>query len=417
MDVLAHEDEVVVDALEQGARQNLLEGFQVGDQVGNPLYSIVNEHRAIVILLLVLPLLFALTVNWLRRRAGRGHETSSRLLDAYSSLPLARRWAVWALTTSSATHLMLAFTHDLSMYSGLYLVGAGALGIGARWTLLDRNPKRVLLIVVGSIVGFWFLGSPPDQIGVVVKLIELFALALLVVPGRQSRTRFAPAGVVALVVLNGVGIWLGAFAAEGEDGGHHGGEYPGPGTVVPYIERLNPTEAEQRAADAMYLQVKETLAKYKDPSAAEADGYDVIPISGRDHHADNEEFINDGRIFDPHRPETLVYAESVQGPVLLGAMFQMPFDEAGPRIGGPLTVWHSHENVCLSLIPFSMISLLSPYGMCPIGSVNIPRTNEMIHVWTLPGVEDEWGHIEEEWLDDYLSGASIRRVDARVRAP
>ena len=172
------------------------------------------------------------------------------------------------------------------------------------------------------------------------------------------------------------------------------------------LERLEPTSAEQVAADDVYEQVKAALAKFEDPSVAEAYGYDVLPVIGQDHHADNAEYLDDGRIFDPERPETLVYAETERGPVLLGAMFQMPFNEEGPRVGGPLTVWHGHENVCLALTPPAMIGLLSPYGVCPLGAVNIPRTNEMIHVWTLAGVEDEWGHLEDDWLDHHLNDAS-----------
>ncbi|MGF1617965.1 MAG: hypothetical protein ACFCU2_09210 [Acidimicrobiia bacterium] len=406
MDVLAHEDEVVIEVTDEGTRQNLLEGFEIGDQVGNPLYSIVDEHSAVYVLFLMLPLIPVLCVRFLRKSAARGNLRSARVMTDYAYLPLARRWAVWALATSALVHLMLVFTHELSGYSALYLAGAIGLAMATRWTLRGTDSKKTTMIVVGSVVAFWFFGAPPDQVGVVTKLIELFALALIAVPGGESSRRLAPIGVVALVVLNGVAIWIGAFAAQGEDGGHHGGEYPGPGTVVPYIQRLEPTAEEQVAADELYAQVKSALAKFEDPLVAEAYGYDVLPIVGRDHHADNPEYLEDGRIFDPERPETLVYAETPRGPVLLGAMFQMPFNEPAPRVGGPLTVWHSHENVCISLVPPSMVGLLSPYGVCPLGSVNIPSTNEMIHAWTLPGVEDGWGHIEDEWLEQYLNDVS-----------
>jgi hypothetical protein len=55
--------------------------------------------------------------------------------------------------------------------------------------------------------------------------------------------------------------------------------------------------------------------------------------------------------------------------------------------------------------PLGLAGLESPFGVCPIGSVNIPKTGEMLHMWTLPGVpiEDHWGHIDEDWLDAYLA--------------
>lgn len=386
------------------ARENQLEGFEIGDQVGNPLYSVINEHVAAVVLLALMPAIGWLIVRLLRRWAARGHTPSLAILDGYQALPVARRWAVWAIVSSAVVHAALVFTHEPSAFTALYATGAGLLVLAAVWVVHDRRSRLTALILVSSVVGFWFLGAPPDQLGIVTKLIEMFALALLVVPGAGVRRRFGPAGVATLVVLTGVAAWAGAFNSAGEDGGHHGGEYPDLATVVPYIERLEPTVEERRAADELYQQIVVAVEKYQDPSVAEADGYDVGTIIGTDHHADNPAYIADGRILDPGRPETLVYAQGNDGPVLIGAMFQMPgFHNPGPMIGGPLTVWHSHENVCISVTPPALVGLMSPFGVCPVGSFNMPGTNEAIHVWTLPGVEDEWGHLEDAWLEDYLS--------------
>ena len=65
-------------------------------------------------------------------------------------------------------------------------------------------------------------------------------------------------------------------------------------------------------------------------------------------------------------------------------------------------MWHSHENICFTLMPPALVGLMSPYGSCPVGALNIPQTNEMIHAWVLPGVEDEWGHIDDEWFEHYI---------------
>ena len=181
---------------------------------------------------------------------------------------------------------------------------------GSCWVFF---PRLTVLVLVGSVVAFWFLGTPPDQVGVATKLVEMFGLALLVVPGHGVKRTFAPAGVVSLVVVTGIAVWIGAFASAGEDGGHHGGEYPEPGTVVPYIDRLEATLAEQQAADDLFDQVVLGVAKYDDPAVAEGDGYNVGTIVGRDHHADNPAYLEDGRILDPERPETLVYASTESG--------------------------------------------------------------------------------------------------------
>ncbi|MGI9584175.1 MAG: hypothetical protein ACR2N7_01125 [Acidimicrobiia bacterium] len=41
----------------------------------------------------------------------------------------------------------------------------------------------------------------------------------------------------------------------------------------------------------------------------------------------------------------------------------------------------------------------------PIGSINVPRTGEMLHAWLMPGVpaEDRWGHVDEQWFASFLA--------------
>lgn len=45
---------------------------------------------------------------------------------------------------------------------------------------------------------------------------------------------------------------------------------------------------------------------------------------------------------------------------------------------------------------------MSPHVSRPVGARNMALTNEMIHVWVLPGVEDEWGHLDDHWLEHYI---------------
>lgn len=381
----------------------VLEGFEVGDQVGNPLYAVTEEHALVALVIILLPLLAWALTRLVRRAAADGTPWAQRTVDRYDDLACARRVAVWLVAASALIHLVLVFTHEPSWYTGAYLAGSVMLGAAAYWLFTGRRTQWVVAIVVGSIVAFWFLGAPADQVSMATKLLELFALALLAVPG--GGRRFASTGVVALVVITGIAAWIGAFSTAGEDGGHHGGEYPEPGTVVPYIDRLEATDVEHDAADHLYAELLVATEPYRDPEVARAAGYQVEEIRGTDYHAQNPDLIGDGRILDPDYPESLIYAESADGPVLVGVMFEMDgLSDSGPRIGGPITVWHSHENICFSLTPVALAGLLSPYGVCPLGSINIPSTGEMLHAWVLPGIppEDQWGHVDEEWLNGYL---------------
>lgn len=125
-----------------------------------------------------------------------------------------------------------------------------------------------------------------------------------------------------------------------------------------------PTPQQQEAADKLAAETKAGVAKYLDPAAAEAEGYQPSSPSWRPvTHYINPAYQRDGEILDPSRPESLVYANTSKGPVLLGAMYLMPEPGTlGPRIGGCLTQWHPH----------------SLWGQ---------ETPEMMHVWTadVPG--------------------------------
>ncbi len=405
-----HADEpIVVPSSDGSGGATVLEGFNIGDNVGNPLYTVVNEHLAAVVMLLLLPLLTWMAIRFVRVLANRGMPRAVGIRVKVADAPLNRRVAALAVAWSAVLHAVLVFSHDVSFYTALYAAGAAALGWAA-WSIVSARRRSAVSIVVVSIAAYWFLGAPPDQLGLFVKLMELLALALLAIPTADAQRRLrrmAPAGVVCLVVLTSFAAWIGAFATVGADGGHHGGEFPSPATLVPYVERLEPTPAEAAFADEVYWATVAAVGKYQDPSAAQAAGYDVGTIRGLDHHAQNPDLVGDGRILDPEYLESLIYAETPHGPILVGVMFETDgIWDTGPTDGGPIIMWHRHENVCFSLLPPAIAGIESPFGICPLGSLNIPYTGEMVHAWTLPGMpeEDHWGHLDDEWLEAYIRG-------------
>ncbi len=126
----------------------------------------------------------------------------------------------------------------------------------------------------------------------------------------------------------------------------------------------HPTPRQREAAGKLAADTKAEAAKYQDSSVAEAAGYRAISPDWRPiTHYLNPAYQRDGEILDPTRPEALVYANTSEGAILLGAMYLMPEPGAtGPRIGGCLTRWHAH-------------------------SLQGWETPEMMHVWTaeVPG--------------------------------
>jgi hypothetical protein len=270
-----------------------------------------------------------------------------------------------------------------------------------RWR---RYGAITLAASIMAYAGISMGGEPPDQVGLATKLLELTALAIVLTPqhGHRWRRLAASTSTVVFAVVIAIGAWAGAFSAGA--GGHHLGEVPAPGVLVPDGEDREPTAHERRDADELYAATLVTAAKYADPDVARDDGYDVDGMYGLDYHAANETYKTDGRILDPERPENLIYAVTEHGPVLVGMMFEVEdIGVEGPAIGGPLTVWHAHDHVCFSLAPPALSGLTSPFGTCPLGSITVPITNEMIHIWTLPDVPERFGDLEDDWLNDYIN--------------
>jgi hypothetical protein len=55
------------------------------------------------------------------------------------------------------------------------------------------------------------------------------------------------------------------------------------------------------------------------------------------------------------------------------------------------------------LLPPALSGFTSPFGGCPVGSITIPATPEMIHVWVFPGAPIMFGDLDERWRATYLA--------------
>ena len=148
-----------------------------------------------------------------------------------------------------------------------------------------------------------------------------------------------------------------------------------------------PTDAQRQAASTLVAQCLRAAEQkgWFDFEAGRRQGYRL-----QDHdenHYYNWQYIVDGVILDPERPEYLMYYQTESGPQLLGFMFLVgdPLQE-GPQIGGPLTVWHYHvfaRPICYreGLLPVGE-PLLGPGATCAEGMPR-QRSPEMLHVWIL----------------------------------
>ena len=156
------------------------------------------------------------------------------------------------------------------------------------------------------------------------------------------------------------------------------------GMVMAPVPSGPPTAAQQAAANLLVAQTEAALTKYTSLSAATASGYAPATNPNRFmvHYANWRIARTDG--FDPSNPAFLMYANTVNGPKLLGAMYLGPAPcMPGPDIGGSLTQWHAHDDLCLS--GGQVVGRTNSSGMCATG-VHHTNIYFMLHVWTDPSL-------------------------------
>ena len=146
----------------------------------------------------------------------------------------------------------------------------------------------------------------------------------------------------------------------------------------------SPTGGQVEAAMQLVQTTSSAVSKFKDLNVAKADGY--IPITDTRYpvvHYLNYSYLQSNDVLDPNHVQSLVYAFTPFGPVLVAAMYLMPtLGDDGPMPGGCLTQWHAHTNLCTGG-PTGAISGFSTGGVCPSGENPLP-TPEMLHVWQVP---------------------------------
>lgn len=151
------------------------------------------------------------------------------------------------------------------------------------------------------------------------------------------------------------------------------------------------------------------LPKFADPAVAETMGFVSIGdgFLGHEHYL-NAANMNDDKILDPDFPESLVYDTTVTPKRLAAAMFMLnPGDTLAdvPELGGKLTQWHVHDNLCFS--GARVAGLTDPEGNCAPGLTKGAVT-PMIHVWIEPHVCGPFAALEG------VAGGTIPEGETRL---
>jgi len=146
----------------------------------------------------------------------------------------------------------------------------------------------------------------------------------------------------------------------------------------------NATPGEKAAAQLLLDQTKLGTQRFQDLQAAQTDGYKAVtPVGEPIVHFVNPAYLVKGDTLNPEHPESLIYGTSAKGPILLAAMYiAHGIGQPGPDIGGPLTLWHAHSNLCFNSRTNIIDAFTDAAGNCPAGSFN-SGTPEMLHVWVV----------------------------------
>jgi hypothetical protein len=151
------------------------------------------------------------------------------------------------------------------------------------------------------------------------------------------------------------------------------------------------TTAELLRATSLVEKTLNDIGRYANVQAAYNDGYRWIDddMSGPGYrHYVKWSLVNDHDLLDPMHPESLVYHYTGGSLTLVAAMYMLPmrsrFSDI-PDVGGPLTQWHVHNNLCFAVNPKDSLQLLAAgktntQGQCPKG-MTLAGDEPMLHVW------------------------------------
>jgi hypothetical protein len=145
------------------------------------------------------------------------------------------------------------------------------------------------------------------------------------------------------------------------------------------------TSAQRARASDLLTRTRAAMTSFPDEASLAAAGYTWIGDgrrAGGFQHFVNAEYMNDGRTLDPAHIESVVLQMQPDGTKTVASAMYIAEPgttlETVPDIGGELTVWHDHQNLCWN---GAKIAGVVVNGRCVPGGT-FRATPPMIHVWS-----------------------------------
>ena len=245
--------------------------------------------------------------------------------------------------------------------------------------------------------GIFTLSNPGHVllgIGIGLVVIGLVGAAYTSLPYGVWVRHGLLAGALALIVVSGDIAGWAASVERSTSNASTSAVHSHDGTTT---TARQPTAAELEAAARLVTETKASVARYASLKAALAAGYvPMEPPNIEIVHYVNPAYMVDADILDPQHIQSLIYYNGPHGTMLIGAMYIMPRRGMdGPQIGGPLTQWHQHSNICFDDTTGIAVAFVhqggdfdsrDKSGSCPRGSTN-KTTPLMLHVWLIDNPE------------------------------
>jgi hypothetical protein len=312
---------------------------------------------------------------------------------------------------AGAVHAAAIGAHAEHRAAVLVFAGLALLQLGWGATVLVRSSRLVALAVavvnLGA-VGGWALAKTfglafvpgLDQVEP-IQLADALAAALAAAAGlsaigwvaqsyRGRAPDLTPVRLSVALVVTALLASTGMVAAGSHQHAHAAAGHVHP-TAHPYDPALpidlsgfpGVSPQEQARAENLIALTLARLPQFADPAVAEAGGFRSIHdgLTGHEHFI-NPAYVADTDILDPDHPESLVYDTTSGHRKLVSAMFMLPIGSTldnVPDLGGPLTQWHIHDNLCFTTSG-RVVGLTDAQGACPAPLVKGPAV-PMIHVW------------------------------------
>jgi hypothetical protein len=263
---------------------------------------------------------------------------------------------------------------------------------------------------IGFVKGLDVAEGPgfPDTLCAVLAAVAVTEAVLAATVWSQPRHWFNAFAFGALAVVTAVVTLIGMVSASNHTHSHNSaaghthaagttaadGHTHAPAVVPP--KEYDPTKpidlggvpgvtpAEQARAENLIGATLLELPRYSDYHTALKDGYFSIGdgLTGTEHFIKSS-YLDDDHILDPDFPESLVYDVKPDGTKKLAAAMFMLGSKATfkdvPNVGGKLTQWHIHNNLCFTATG-QVAGLTNASGGCAPG-LNKGVQTPMLHVW------------------------------------